>query len=175
MSWMFSNWSSLIIAPDLSWLDTTNVTNLSGCLSYWSALLTPPNLDSFVTSSATMLYDMMSGWEAMLTPPDVSSFDTSNVTGMDWMMDYWTAMGEIDIDIDLFDITSLTSADSMLNGTTLTTACYDRVLIAWAAQVVKPNVTVHFGSSKYTSGGAAEAARDILSGQGWTITDGGGI
>ena len=84
-------------------------------------------------------------------------------------------MGAIDIPIDTWNIGAVTTMTDMLLNTTLTTACYDRTLIAWAAQTVQPNVPVHFGNSTYTLGGVAEAARNSLLGQGWVISDLGGV
>jgi len=75
-----------------------------------------------------------------------------------------------------WDITSLTTGTNMFNASALGTANYDATLIGWAAQSITNAVTVDFGNSQYTLGGAAEAARNTLvSTYGWTITDGGGI
>lgn len=65
---------------------------------------------------------------------------------------------------------------SMFNGTTLTTANYDSLLIGWGAQNVQDGLSFHGGGSKYTSGGAAETARThLINVHGWTITDGGPV
>jgi hypothetical protein len=54
-------------------------------------------------------------------------------------------------------------------GVTLSTANYDALLIDWDAQgAMAYSGTVNFGGSKYTSGGAAEAARTSLDNKvGW--------
>lgn len=62
---------------------------------------------------------------------------------------------------------------------------YDATLIDWEAQLqtAYPSgvgytaiISISFGSSQYTLGGAAEAARaSLISTFGWTITDGGGV
>ena len=58
----------------------------------------------------------------------------------------------------------------------LSTANYDALLVAWAAQSLESNVTISFGTSQYTLGGPAEAARNtLINTYNWTITDGGGI
>ncbi len=77
------------------------------------------------------------------------------------------------------DIGSLTSLSNAFLNTALTTGSYDAVLIGWEAFVTAnggplniPNA--HFGTSTYTAGGAAEAARtNLINTHGWTITDGG--
>jgi len=107
---------------------------------------------------------------------DVSGFDTSSVTNMIAMFRDCSSLENLDI--DGWDVTSLASGGSFLLNTNnaLTTAEYNATLIAWAAQSVQSNVTIHFGDAQYTAGGAAEAARNTLvSTYGWTITDGGFI
>jgi len=61
-----------------------------------------------------------------------------------------------------------------MQGVTLSTENYDALLIAWAAQDVSSGEALHFGSSEYTGGGTAAAARAALIAEhSWTITDGG--
>jgi len=154
--------------------DTSSVTNMNNMMLNWTAMTTPPDLSNVDTSSVTNMASMMYNWTAMTTPPDLSNVDTSSVTNMAHMMRNWTSMGAIDIPIDTWNIGLVTDMTNMLSGTTLTTACYDRTLIAWEAQGTS-NVTAHFGNSKYTAGGAAETARTALTGRGWVITDGGTV
>jgi hypothetical protein len=82
------------------------------------------------------------------------------------------------VDFTQWDVRNVTDGtEFMLNGPTMTTEQYDALLIAWSQLPVQPGVTWHFGSAQYTSGGAAEAARDILTGapNNWIITDGGSV
>lgn len=63
-----------------------------------------------------------------------------------------------------------------MTNTGLITTVYDKLLIAWAAQSVHSGVSIDFGSSLFTAGGEAEAARNTLvTTKGWTISDGGSI
>jgi len=80
-----------------------------------------------------------------------------------------------DQDLGVWDISSLTKASSLLLGVTLSTANYDATIIAWEAQSHQSNVVADFGYSVLTTGGAAEAARDALVADGWTITDSTGV
>ena len=59
----------------------------------------------------------------------------------------------------------------------MSTSNYDATLTAWGALAASVNsgVTVNFGDTKYTSGGAAETGRTALVNAGWTIIDGGGV
>ena len=85
-----------------------------------------------------------------LTTLDVSSFDTSSVTGM--QLTFTGCTNLTSLDIKHFDVTSVTNASSFLQGANnaLTTAAYDELLEAWAAQDVQPNVPWHFGDAQYT-------------------------
>ena len=80
-----------------------------------------------------------------------------------------------DQDISLWNVSEVVSADFMFEGASLSTANYDALLIAWGAQSVQTSVAIDFGNSLYTSGGAAEAGRNSLISQGWTISDGGPV
>jgi hypothetical protein len=113
------------------------------------------------------------------TPPPVGSWNTAKVQRMDFC---FRSMGSLDIPCDNWSIAGVTvpnSFEQMFNGTTLPTARYDALLTKWEAQAVKPvGAVFHGGSSKYTPGGAAEAARTSLANpatNNWTIADGGAV
>lgn len=72
-----------------------------------------------------------------------------------------------------WDVSTVRFADGFLRGVTLPTAEYDAVLNAWAAQDVRDDISISFGSSRYSE--AAAAARATLVEKGWTIIDGGPI
>jgi len=84
------------------------------------------------------------------------------------------------LEIGNWDITNVKKVagdmvDMFLN-VTLETTYYDFILIGWESQAVQNNVIFHGGNSKYTLGGAAEAARTaLINDHFWQITDGGGI
>jgi hypothetical protein len=61
---------------------------------------------------------------------------------------------------------------------TVPTPTYNQTLINWDALTLQPGAAarMHFGKSKYNTGGAAETARtNIINNDGWNIIDGGGI
>jgi surface protein len=137
--------------------------------------LTSLDLSSFRTTSATDMLEMFQGCTA-LTDLDISNFYFSKVTDLRGFFHSSPNIDMSQIDIASWDISSVTLASNfMFNGPTMTTAQYDALLIAWSQLPVQPNVTWHFGAAQYTSGGAAEAARDVLTGapNNWIITDGG--
>ena len=66
--------------------------------------------------------------------------------------------------------------NSFMSGVTLPTSRYDALLVNWDAQDPFDNMTPNFGSSQYTAGSAAATARaNLISTDGWTITDGGTV
>ena len=83
-------------------------------------------------------------------------------------------------DISGWNIASLLNATRALQNTAFSTTNYDLLLdntTGWASQsTIQNNVGFGVGATQYTSGGAAEAGRNILTGTyGWTITDGGPV
>jgi hypothetical protein len=92
---------------------------------------------------------------------DISSWNTSNGTDFDYTLHQADAFRGALADWDINQATNLTNFMNAATGTT--TANYDALLIAWDAQgAMSFSGTVNFGGSKYTSGGAAEAARTSL-------------
>jgi len=80
------------------------------------------------------------------------------------------------VNFDEWDISGVTDMTGFLNGTNISTADYDALLIAWEGGAVQSSVTADFGSSTYTLGGAADTARaNLISNSSWVIIDGGGI
>ena len=70
------------------------------------------------------------------------------------------------------DFSATTNMTNFLYGTAISTADYDALLLRLDATNSNA-VVAHFGSSKYTGGGAVATARANLVTKGWTITDGG--
>jgi len=108
----------------------------------------------------------------------IENWDTQNITSLEGtfaMIGYQS--NDDRFTLENLSIASLTTASNML-GYPMTTTSYDATLIAWANQPHQNNVTVDFSTSQYTLGGeigSAEAARNILIADGWTINDGGGV
>jgi surface protein len=101
----------------------------------------------------------------------ISTWDMSNVIDISYM--FYSATS-FDQDLSDWDIGQVSNMSNVLRSVTLSTANYDATLIGWAAQSVQASQSPHFGSSKYTWGGAAAAARaSLISEDSWTITDGG--
>ena len=174
MSVMFTSCVSLT-SIDLSSFDNSSVTTMRH-MFYNCPSLTSIDLSSFDTSSVTDMNNMFYNCSS-ITSLDVSNFDTSSVTQMYQMFQYCNSLTDI-IGIENFDIEALNVTYALYNflvSTTIPTSRYDALLINWDAQDPFDNIGVaHFGNTQYTAGGAAEAARaNLISTDGWTITDGG--
>jgi surface protein len=159
-----------ITASDV--LDLIGTTNLGNTFRDCTSLESVNRVNEWDTSSVTDMSYMFCSAAAF--NQDIGNWDTSSVTGMQYM--FYNALA-FDQDLGNWDISSVTGMSYMFDSITLSTANYDNILIGWAAQTVKPGVSFGAGYSKYTSGGAAEAARGTLTGapNNWIITDGGSV
>ena len=130
------------------------------------------NISTWVTSSALDFGNMFNG--ATSFNQNIGGWNTSLCLSFASMFNGATAF---DQDLGGWNVTSLFNAFNMFNGVTLSTANYDALLIGWSAQSVNSSVNFNAGNSQYTSGGAAETARDTLTNapNNWTITDGGPV
>jgi surface protein len=161
---------------DISNWDTSSVTSMRGMFQD-----SPFNQDigNWKTSNVTNMgdmfrtcpfnYDISTKMVNEGEPNEYVAWDVSNVTNMLRMF-----QGNIfNRDISNWDIKNVGNGSSFKTGA-FSTVNYDALLIGWSQRQVKSNITFGFGTSKYTPGGAAEAARNVLiNTYGWTIIDGG--
>jgi hypothetical protein len=98
------------------------------------------------------------------------------VTGMARMFADCSSLTDV-IGVENFDIEGLDNTNDLkefMFGVTLPTARYDALLVNWDAQEPFDGMAPNFGNSKYTANSAAATARaNLISNDGWTITDGG--
>ena len=166
MDRMFKDCQSLT-SLNVSSFDTSNVTTMIQMFRSCQSL-TSLNVSSFDTSSVTSMFQMFVDCHALITL-DVSGFDTVNVTNMHYMFKDCTLL---DVDVSIFNIESLTTAQDMFEFSSFSNTNYDLLLPAWNNQVHNNNVLFHAGTAKY-SAGAPASARGALVVDGWTIIDGG--
>jgi len=101
--------------------------------------------------------------------PDVTGWATPALLAVRWQ-----SCGSFDRSMANWDVNQVTDFTNFLLSAGISTANYDATLIAWDAQgTMAFSGTVNFGSSQYTSGGAADAARTSLISKWGGITDGG--
>tara|TARA_Y100000310_G_scaffold173587_1_gene173721 strand:- start:957 stop:1832 length:876 start_codon:yes stop_codon:yes gene_type:complete len=132
-------------------------TNWNGAMNDWDM------------SSVTKMNWMFFGCTYFNQP--IGAWDTSNVYELSYMLYNCPAF---DQNLSNWDVSSVTNYSQFMGNAGMSTANYDALLISWAGQTVSASEAPHFGSSKFTGGGAAEAARtSLINDDGWTITDGG--
>ena len=146
--------------PDLS-----RTTSLESAFSNCHSITTIPSINRWDTSNVTDMSGMFN--YAEFFNQDLSGWDTSKVETMKQMFMHATSF---DQNISDWNISNVTTMDNMFNYITLSTANYDAILIAWAAQDVQNDVVFHGGGSKYSA--AAASAHQSLIDKGWKITDG---
>ena len=74
--------SKLVILPDISEWNISNVNNMSGMFYDCSSLLSLPDISKWDTSNVSDMSCMFSGCKSLLSLPDISKWNTSNVTNM---------------------------------------------------------------------------------------------
>lgn len=129
----------------------------------------------FTTPYLEDMFESFRGLTSLVDWSALAQIDTSNVTSVGSCL-RGLGVTPRDIPIDQWDIGSCTDLNYFLDGSELTTVAYDAALIAWdSLPSVQPQTnSVHMGASKYTGGGAAEAARTSLIAKfGQSIIDGG--
>ena len=137
----------------------------------------PLNLWGTKVSSATDMSRMFENADNF--DQDISGWNTSSVTTMSRM--FANRDSNWNYSFAGWSIASLENAQDFFSfGTKLQTVNYDAMLdstTGWASQAtIQNDVSFGVGATKYTSGGNAEAGRNILTGTyGWTITDGGPV
>jgi surface protein len=148
-------------------LNTSNVINMAnmfdGCFAFNQSV-------SFMNTAKATTMSTLFGYCYDFNQ-NVSNFNTSLVTNMANMFDHCTAFNQ---DISMWNFEAVTTMANMFtSATSWSTENYDKFLISAAAQAVQNGVQFDC-ATKYTSGGAAEAARTFLVGtKGWTINDAG--
>ena len=179
ISLSFNNCSSF--SANLSSWDVSNVTNFNAAFTIFgtTAPSTPVSgLDSWDMSSATTINGMLRNQTNY--NEDLSSWNVSNVTVMS---NTFFGATSFDQNLSSWDIANVTNFTNFSKNSTFSTSNYDAILIGWEATLqaafpngtgYTPTISINFGNSEYTGGGAAATARaSLVSNFNWTITDGG--
>jgi surface protein len=105
----------------------------------------------------------------------IGAWDMSKATNIGSMFRGATSF---DQDLSNWTVTGITIANEFMfqNSAALSTENYDRTLSGWAQQSgdLQSGVSIHFGTSQYSIA-TGEQYKEILSGAGWTIVDGGSV
>ena len=167
--------ASGIFDPLITYRTTTHIPVWSGA---FSATTTTPSVASADLSedNADIVVNVWAMNSLTFTDDGVIGLsipDTISITSMSNMFKNATSANP---DVSSWNVSNVTNMSGMFVGSALSTANYDALLIAWATQPLQNNVPFSAGSTKYTPGGAAEAARTtLIQTFGWVITDGGAV
>jgi surface protein len=163
-----------MVGIDFSTWNTSNVTTFAETFRTTQGTGWHSQVVNWNTSKAISMFRMFAN---VAYNQDLSNWDVSSVTNFGQMFSNNNVIDQSFAAWDIGQATLVSTAFSNFISTgTLSRANYDATLISWAAQAPTNNVAAIFGSSQYTLGGAAEAARNTLvNTYNWTITDGGGI
>lgn len=164
--------------------NTSNVTNMNNMFINCSSLLSIEGINNWDTSNVTNMGGMFSVENAILdddmsiTNLNISDWDVSNVTDMSNMFLKCTSLTSLNL--FKWNIKNVNNMQGVfgtgIGNVPLDTSSYDGLLIGWSSLTpnLQNNVLFDAPAGKYTPGGAAEAARDILiNTHNWTINDGG--
>jgi surface protein len=191
--WFMFKGATSFNQPIGSW-NVSNVTNMG--FMFDSATAFNQNIGSWDVSNVTDMYEMFKGATAFNQPigswnvsnvidmtamflnasafnQPIGSWDVSNVFYLDGMFSYATSFNQ---PIGSWNVSNVTTMAYMFDGTQLSTANYDELLIGWSTigpneSPLQQNVVFSGGNSNYCNG---ETARNsIISNYGWTITDAG--
>ena len=155
-----SNWN-ISSATGLALSGMFGFTPFNQPIQNWTL---PPAVTSLGETNQGMFY------QSMFNQP-IGTWNTSSIIKMRQVFQNATSF---DQDLSNWQVTQVTDLLSVMSGVTLSTVNYDALLIAWDAQgAMSYSGTVNFGGSKYTAGGAAEAARTSLISKWGGIIDGG--
>jgi surface protein len=103
----------------------------------------------------------------------IGNWNVSNVTNMSQMFSSATAFNQ---DIGTWNPSKVTNFTSFMAGktpATFSSANLNAIYNGWSARSLRPNVTITFGTAKYTAAGSAGRLVLTSSPNSWTITDGG--
>ena len=171
MQYFFVN-NTVFTGVGLSSWDVTNVTNMQWMFGTIAGSVFNANISGWNINNLSNMEGMFYG-----TPfnQDLSGWNTAgSLTNINRTFQGATAF---DQDLSNWDVSNVIDYADFLLGATLSTANYDALLIGWDAQAVQAAQVPDFGNSIYTNcAGAAFTAREnLISSDGWTVTDGGGV
>ena len=179
---MFVN--CLVFNQDISGWDVSSVTAFGSLFAntgmFQNCVLFNQDISGWDVSSGQGFGQMFRGTQSF--NQSIGNWTTTSATNMYGLL--FDATG-FDQSLGGLDIATVSDLRDIARNITLSTSNYDSTLIAWEAQLQAAypsgagypyTIATNFGSSQYTLGGAAEAARtSLISTFGWTISDGGGV
>jgi surface protein len=176
-----SSWGVLNITTASVFMGCTNltcsatgaptITGTSLASTFQSCTNFNGNIGNWDVSAVTNISSMFQSATAFNQP--IGTWNTSLVTTMDRVFNSATAFNQ---NIGAWNVEAVTSIVFFMSGKTAanySAANLDAIYNGWSTQSVQPNLTITFGTIKYTAAG--QTGRDTLDNapNNWTITDGG--
>jgi surface protein len=164
---MFYN-STVFNQPLNSW-NVSAATTMSGMFRAATVFNQP--LNSWSVSNVTDMSQMFYGATAF--NQDISAWNVSKVTNMNSMFHNATNFNQ---NIGSWNVSAVTTSTNFMYGktpSTFSSANLDAIYNGWSLRTLKPNLSISFGTAKYTVAGQAGRAVLTSSPNSWTITDGG--
>ncbi|HNP19205.1 MAG TPA: BspA family leucine-rich repeat surface protein [Fulvivirga sp.] len=190
MSEMFSG--AIAFTQDITGWDVSGVTNMRGMFSGNSTF--NQDISGWVVDNVLDMENMFE--DATSFNQDISGWNVTNVNDMSGMFDGATSFNQdlgrvggwdvsgvsdmrsmfrnassFDQDLSGWDVSNLSYAVFMFSNSGLSVGNYDKLLIGWAAQSLKSNVSFGAQGRFYCAGATARA--DIIANFNWFITDDG--
>ena len=176
-----SSWGVLNITNNLVFKGCTNltcsatdaptITSTSMGSTFESCTNFNGNIGNWDVSAVTTINSMF--LSATAFNQNIGSWNTGVVTNMSNMFQSATAFNQ---NIGAWNVEAVTSIVNFMQSKTAanySATNLDAIYNGWSTQSVQPNLTISFGSIKYTAAG--QTGRDTLDNapNNWTITDGG--
>jgi surface protein len=104
---------------------------------------------------------------------NIGSWNTSNVTNMGGMFNSATAFNQDIGGWNVSKVTLITNFMASKTAANYSATNLDSIYNGWSSRPVNPNLSISFGSIKYTASG--QAGKDVLTGapNNWVCVDGG--
>jgi surface protein len=159
----------------LSFNQSLNSWNVSGVVTmdamFSGASAFNGNISSWNVSNVALMNNMFQ--DATTFNQNIGGWNVVNVQNMSSMFSLATAFNQ---NIGSWNIINVTNFTNFMQGKTFTnysSANLDAIYNGWSLLAVQPNLTINFGTIKYTAG--ASAGRLVLTSapNNWIITDGG--
>ena len=153
--------------------DVSAVTTINSM--FLSATAFNQNIGSWNTGVVTNMSNMFQSATAFNNGGS-SSIGNWNTSSVDIMTSMFTSATAFDQNVGSWNVEAVTNIVFFMSGKTAanySAANLDAIYNGWSTQSVQPNLTISFGSIKYTAAG--QTGRDTLDNapNNWTITDGG--
>ena len=148
-----------------------NVSNVTNMVQMFQQTPFNYNINSWNVSKVTTMGSMFYSNTSFNQP--LNNWSTSAVTDMSYMFYGATAFNQDIGNWNVSNVSNFTQFMGSKTNLTFSSSNLDSIYNGWSSRPVQPNVSISFGSAKYTA--ASAAGRTILtsSPNNWTIIDGG--